>query len=304
MTTNSTRIVGLKMPDSRGADSDAPLGPLVSIVTPSYNQAEFVESTIKSVLSQTYSRIEYFVCDGGSQDGTLEIIRRYSDRLAWWCSERDRGQSDAINKGWHRASGDILAYLNSDDLLLPGAIEHVVRAFRSSESIGVVHGDWIYVDEKGGELGLGRGRSADFKRLLRHGQIRYIAQPASFYRASVLRRVGLIDEGLHYAMDYDLLLRLAKGSRLIHLPIPLAGFRLHETAKTTAFTERHWEETLAVQRRHGSKYLSKQRLLYWRYRAFATLPDPLKMWFRRLRNSSKDWPILRAVGQRLGGRGR
>jgi glycosyltransferase involved in cell wall biosynthesis len=269
-------------------------GPLVSIVTPSYNQAEFVETTIRSVLAQSYTRIEYIVCDGGSQDGTVDIIKRYSDRLAWWCSEKDRGQSDAINKGWRRATGDILAYLNSDDILLPGAVEHAVRAFRQNPSVGLVYGDWVYLDEDGAELGRGRGGSTDLKRLLRDGQIRYIAQPASLYRADVVRRVGLIDDRLHYSMDYDLLLRLSMASQTMYLPVTLAGFRLHMNAKSSAFVEAHWRETLAVRARYGGRYLSKQRLLYWRYRAFAVVPRPMQMWLRRIRNSRNDWTILKA----------
>ena len=273
--------------------------PLVSIVTPSYNQAEFVDSTISSVLAQSYPRIEYLVCDGGSQDGTVEIIKRHSDRLAWWCSEKDRGQSDAINKGWRRATGDILAYLNSDDVLLPGAVEHVVHAFQQNPSVGVVHGDWVYLRQDGTQLGPGQGRPADFRRLLHNGQIRYIAQPASFYRADVVRRVGLIDESLHYSMDYDLLLRLARESPMMYLSVALAGFRLHTSAKSSAFIGAHWKESLAVQARYGARYLSKQRLLYWRYRVFKVVPLPVQMWFRRMRKSSKDWPVLEtdAAGQ-------
>lgn len=268
------------------------VGPVVSIVTPSYNQGAFLESTIQSVLSQDYQQIEYLVCDGGSQDGTVDIIRRYADRLAWWCSERDGGQSHAVNKGWRRATGGILAFLNSDDVLLPGAVRSVVRAFERSPSVGIVHGDWIYLDEQGSELGRGQGRPTDFKRLLRDGQIRYIAQPASFYRADVVRRVGMLDESLHYSMDYDLLLRLARASQTMYLSLPLAGCRLHLSAKTSSFTESHWMETLAVQKRYGSRYVSKQRLLYWCYRAFAALPQAIQMWFRRRRNGSKDWVIL------------
>lgn len=273
--------------------------PLVSIVTPSYNQGQFLESTIVSVLSQSYPRIEYLVCDGGSEDNTAEIINRYSKRLAWWCSERDKGQSDAINKGWGRATGDILAYLNSDDVLLPGAVEHAVHVLQRSESVGVVHGDWVYIDEHGTKLGHGRGAPTDFNHLLRDGQIKYIAQPASFYRATLVRRVGMIDERLRYAMDYDLLLRLAKSSRMSYIPVALAGFRLHSSAKSSAFIEAHWKESLDVQARYGARYISKQRLLYWRHRAFGAVPSAIQMCFRRLRNSSKDWLIIRDADAHL-----
>ena len=278
------------------------LQPMVSIVTPSYKHGAFLDSTIRSVLAQNYPRIQYFICDGGSQDGTVDIIKRYSDRLAWWCSEKDRGQSDAINKGWRRATGDILAYLNSDDVLLPGAVERVVRAFQQTPSAGVVYGDWTCLDEHGSELGRGHGGPTDLKRLLRDGQSPYIAQPASFYRADVLRRVGLIDDTLQYSMDYDLLLRLAKTSQMLYLPVALAGYRVHMDAKTSAFTEAHWRETLAVRARYGGRYLSKQRLMYWRYRALAAVPLPIQMWFRRLRKSSKDWAILKAIASHRPGK--
>src|SRR5437667_5688340 len=131
--------------------------PRISIVTPSYNQGKYLEQTIRSVLDQGYPNLEYIICDGGSTDISVEIVKKYSDRLAWWCSEKDRGQSDAINKGWRRATGDILAYLNSDDVLLPGAIERVVRAFQQTPSAGVVYGDWTCLDEHGSELGRGQG---------------------------------------------------------------------------------------------------------------------------------------------------
>src|ERR1041384_8042289 len=191
---------GLRPGGTRNAVSDltAPggkhhlSGPLVSIVTPSFNQGAFLESTIQSVLTQSYPHIEYFICDGGSTDGTVEIIKRYSDRLAWWCSEKDHGQSHAINKGWSRSTGQILAYLNSDDVLQPDAVEHAVRVFQKTPNVGVVHGDWLYLDEHGIQLGHGKGGPSDFTRLLRDGQGPRVAQPGSFYRAGVLRRVGLL----------------------------------------------------------------------------------------------------------------
>jgi glycosyltransferase involved in cell wall biosynthesis len=274
--------------------------PVVSIVTPSYNQGRFVEATITSVLSQDYPRVEYFVCDGGSRDGSVDVIRRHAHRLTWWCSESDRGQSDAINKGWARATGDILAYLNSDDVLLPGAITRVVDVFRAHPTAGVVHGDWICIDEQGIELGKGAGRPTDLLRLRRHGQSRYIVQPAAFFRGDLVRRLGGVDGSLRLSMDYDLLLRLAREAALVHVPSPLAAYRVHTNAKTSAFVEAHWRETLAVQRRHGAPYLSTQRLLYWRYRAFASLPLWVQLRFRRVRNGSKDWAILRATAHRRG----
>jgi glycosyltransferase involved in cell wall biosynthesis len=266
--------------------------PVVSIVTPSFNQAQFLEETVRSVLEQDYANIEYIVCDGGSTDGSADIIRRYAGRLAWWCSERDAGQSDAINKGWRRARGDIWAYLNSDDALVPGAVRAVVEAFQAHPDAGIVHGDWVWTDAAGQENGIGRGAPTDFRKLLRDGQIPYIAQPASFYRAALVRRLGYIDQSLHLSMDYDLLLRLARAAEAVYVPRPLARVRLHAGAKTAGLTERHWQESLAVRARYGGRHLLTPRLRYWRYRLLRVLPPRLQARFRRWRNSPNDWVWL------------
>lgn len=266
--------------------------PLVSIVTPSFNQAQFLEATIRSVLDQDYLHIEYIVCDGGSTDGSTDIIRRYADRLAWWCSERDDGQSDAVNKGWRRATGQVWSYLNSDDVLVPGAVRAVVEAFGAHPAAGLVHGAWVWIDAAGAQKGTGRGAPTDFRKLLRDGQIPYVAQPASFYRADLLRDVGLVDQSLHLSMDYDLLLRLTRAAPAVYVPHPLAGVRLHAAAKTSALTERHWQESLAVRARYGGRYLLKPWLQYLRYRTLQALPAPLQAVFRRRRNSANDWVWL------------
>ncbi|GAI25881.1 unnamed protein product, partial [marine sediment metagenome] len=126
--------------------------PTVSIVTPSYNQAQFLEATMCSVLGQDYPRIEYTICDGGSTDGSVDIMRRHADRLAWWCSEEDKGQADAINKGFERSHGEILAWLNSDDLYIPGALSFVAEYFAAYPEVDVIYGDIDRIDENGGFL--------------------------------------------------------------------------------------------------------------------------------------------------------
>src|SRR4030067_2556851 len=138
--------------------------PLVSIVTPSYNQAEFLEKTILSVINQDYPRLEYFVMDGGSTDGSLEIIKRFEHRITNWISEPDRGQSDAINKGWSMASGDIFAWLNSDDMYAPGAVQAAVQAFRENPEAGMVYGDAILVDRDGNELTIKKSKQIRVQR--------------------------------------------------------------------------------------------------------------------------------------------
>ncbi|MCJ7530019.1 MAG: glycosyltransferase, partial [Anaerolineales bacterium] len=141
--------------------------PLVSIVTPSYNQAQFLETTIRSVLDQVYPNLEYMVVDGGSTDGSREIIRKYADRLAWWVSEHDRGQTDAINKGFTRAHGDILAWLNSDDTYEPEAVAEAVTFLQTHPDVGMVYGDANFIDEQGQVIGRFPARQTDYRRLRR-----------------------------------------------------------------------------------------------------------------------------------------
>ncbi|MCI0893227.1 MAG: glycosyltransferase, partial [Chloroflexi bacterium] len=155
--------------------------PLVSVVTPSFNQAAFLEQAMLSVLEQDYTAIEYIVVDGGSSDGSQEIIERYADRLAWWTSEPDDGQTDAINKGFARATGDIMAYLNSDDLYRPGAVREAVDYLVAHPELGMVYGDADYIDENGTVIGRFAAAQTDYKRL-RRGYV-HIPQQAAFFRA-------------------------------------------------------------------------------------------------------------------------
>jgi len=266
--------------------------PIVSIVTPSFNQAQFLESTIQSVINQDYPHIEYMVIDGGSTDGSVDIIRKYQPRLAYWVSQKDHGQSDAVNQGWRRATGAIWSYLNSDDLLQPGAVRAIVAAFAACPAAVAAYGDCAYIDDTGRETGQLHGAPCDFDRLLRDGQIRYIAQPASFYAAEAVRRVGLLDESLHFAMDYDLLLRLARAGEMAYVPQSLAAFRLHRQTKTASLAERHWQETLQVMARFGGRWRWRWRLRYWRYRLLRALPHPAQILFRSWRNSAGDQPYL------------
>ncbi|HLA97025.1 MAG TPA: glycosyltransferase family 2 protein, partial [Anaerolineales bacterium] len=145
--------------------------PLVSIVTPSFNQGRFLEETIQSVLAQDYPRIEYLIVDGGSTDGSLEIIRRYADRLGWWVSEPDRGQTEALNKGFARARGEIFAWLNSDDTYLPQAVSEAVAYLQAHPEAGMVYGDANLVDEHGRVIGKFPARQTDYQRL-RRGYVR------------------------------------------------------------------------------------------------------------------------------------
>lgn len=260
---------------------------LVSIVTPSYNQAQFLEETIRSVLEQDYPHIEYIICDGGSTDGSVEIIKKYERHLTYWVSEKDKGQSAAINKGWKRATGEIYAWLNSDDKLEPGAVRTVVEAFQDNPQAGVVHGDLRFLDRDGHELGLCHGAPSNFDRLLRDGQDP-VAQPGSFFRAVLVRRVGLLDETLHMSMDYDLLLRLAQVSEMVYVPRMLACYRIHADTKSALLKECHRQESFLVRARYGGRYLLKPRLRYLAYRCFCITPKFVQTWFWRWRNSPTD----------------
>jgi glycosyltransferase involved in cell wall biosynthesis len=208
--------------------------PRVSIVTPSYNQGQFIEETIRSVLLQGYPDLEYLIMDGGSTDNSVDIIRRYEPWLAYWVSEPDRGQSHAVNKGWQRATGDILAFLNSDDLYLSGAIFRAVEALSQKPECAMVYGDGLWVDETGRFLKLQESGPLDARQLLT-GTCSYgIPQPTAFMRREAVEAVSGLDESLHMAMDFDLWVKLALRYPLIYVSgPPWAALRFHANMKTT-----------------------------------------------------------------------
>jgi glycosyltransferase involved in cell wall biosynthesis len=181
--------------------------PLVSIITPSFNQARYLEATIRSVLGQDYPRIEYMLVDGGSTDGSLEVIKKYENELAWWVSEKDKGQTDAINKGFARAKGEILAWINSDDTYNPGAVGAAVKYLMEHPEIGLVYSDCNYIDEEGRVIGTFPAAQTDYRRL-RKGYV-HIPQQTMFFRAKYWKELGPLDPSFYFAMDYDLWTRIA-----------------------------------------------------------------------------------------------
>jgi glycosyltransferase involved in cell wall biosynthesis len=203
----------------------------VTIVTPSYNQADFLEDCLRSVLSQDYPPIEYLVVDGGSTDGSLEIIRRYADRLAWWVSEPDQGQAEAIAKGFDHARGEIIAWLNSDDILLPGAVTSALRVFQDHPEAGLVYGNAITIDARGRPL-----NRLDFKNynLLDLMSFRIICQPSVFMQRRVYEQVGGVDPGYHYMLDHHLWIRMAQVAPIVHTPQAWSAARYHPAAKNAS----------------------------------------------------------------------
>jgi glycosyltransferase involved in cell wall biosynthesis len=225
--------------------------PVVSIVTPSLNQAQFIRATIDSVLGQDYSALEYWVMDGGSTDGTLEILRGYGERLNW-VSEPDEGQAAAINKGWRLARGEIIAYLNADDVYLPGAIDRVVNFFSAHPGVDIVYGDCDYVDAAGRFLQAYPTRAYDYVDLVR-STIDYIPQPAVFLRRRVLESVGCLDERLSFAMDFDYWLRAGLSCAFAYLPARLAALRVHHGAKSVSHLKGFAGELVTIYHRLFSR---------------------------------------------------
>lgn len=216
---------------------------LVSIVTPSFNQAQYLEQTLRSVLEQEYPSIEYIVIDGASEDGSVNIIKKYDERLAYWVSEKDGGQAEAINKGLTRAMGDIVAWINSDDFYFPGAIASVVKAFESHPEAGMVYGDTVAVDEKGEVIHFPKYAQWSLEDLL---TFNIIGQPAVFMRRDVLLKAGFLDPSFHFLLDHQLWIRMASCAPMVYVSERWAAGRFHESAKNIAQAEKFGEEAFRI----------------------------------------------------------
>jgi glycosyltransferase involved in cell wall biosynthesis len=232
-----------------------PALPLVSIVTPSFNQAGYLEETIKSVLMQDYPRIEYIVMDGGSTDGSLGAIKKYEGRIASWVSEQDKGQTDAINKGFGKAKGDILAWINSDDTYHPSAVSEAVEFLNENPDVAMVYADCNFINEAGQVIGKFASRQTDYRKL-RRGYV-HIPQQTMFFRAQYWKELGPLDPSFYFAMDYDLWVRIARRAPLRYLPgRTWANFRIHTSSKTNVNDERGWQEMLRVHYRDGGGFFA------------------------------------------------
>lgn len=220
--------------------------PLVSIVTPSFNTGGFLDDTIRSVLEQDYSHLEYLIMDGGSTDTTLHILDRYADRLRY-VSEPDKGQADALNRGFGMTQGEILAFLNADDTYLPGAVTAAVRAFAAHPEAAVVYGDASYVADNGRAIAFYPVEAFNPANLARRC---FICQPAAFFRRDAFLACGGLDASLRFALDYDLWIRMARRYPMVKIDRRLATLRLHARTKTMSEMASAMHETIAVLRRH------------------------------------------------------
>jgi glycosyltransferase involved in cell wall biosynthesis len=241
------------------APPDAP--PTISIVTPSFQQARFLERTLHSVVSQEYPALEYIVQDGGSTDGTLDVLHRYATKLTDWVSEPDGGQADAINRGFARSTGEIMAYLNSDDLLLPGSLAHVGRFFDEHPDVDVVYGNRLLIDEADGEIGKWILPDHDDTILTLAD---YIPQETLFWRRRIWDKSGgFLDRSFGYALDWDLLLRFRDADAvMVHLPRFIGAFRVHEAQKTTTEDALGLEECARLRARvHGRPVRQEEVLI-------------------------------------------
>jgi glycosyltransferase involved in cell wall biosynthesis len=255
----------------------------ISVVTPSFNGRRFLDATARSILSQSGEfALEWIVTDGGSTDGTLDYLRRLSDPRLRLLSEPDRGQSDAINKGLALATGDVVAWLNTDDLYTPGALDAVARAFAVNPDAQWLVGRYEVIDEQGAPIrsAVVRYKERSLRRYSYRGLLRenFISQPAVFWRREFGKSVGPLDESLHWTMDYDLWLRMGRRSAPLFLDAVLAQFRLHPASKTGKVDRRQFDEQYAV----ASRYFGGDRVsravhrfnvekIVWAYRVMRLL---------------------------------
>jgi len=216
--------------------------PKISVITPSFNQGIYIEDTIKSIISQEYPNVEYMVIDGGSEDESVNIIRKYESKINYWISEKDTGQSEAINKGLRLATGDIITWINSDDQLMPGALTRAANHFTKHPEMAVIHGKTILFKEN--DVGEERGdvEGLPFKYLAGMA----FSQPSSFFKREALKNAGWLDQSLHYGMDYDFFVRLYLQGDFLFVNEMFSKYRLHNESKTMIAQENFAKEWATV----------------------------------------------------------
>lgn len=269
--------------------SDEKSWPRITVVTPSYNQGQFLEQTIRSVLMQGYPNLEYIIIDGGSSDDSVDIIRRYEDQLAYWVSEPDEGQSHAINKGFARATGEIMGWLNSDDFYLPGALQIVSEYLGYGIQNDAIVGHVLTVYADGRPAYQSEGRYVDLIRLLQFWRGYQMHQPSIFWRRRVFEKVGFLDESQHYIMDFDYWVRIARLFEFKNVSQILSCATYHKQAKTGDGYVKYLQELRSQARRFWG---SPWTMTYWRLslsmtfhfvsRSFLRALQPFTVKMRRL----------------------
>jgi len=234
--------------------------PRVSIVTPSYNQGQFLERTILSVLNQNYPNLEYIIIDGGSTDGSVEIIRKYEKYLSYWVSEKDKGQADAINKGFQKSTGSIIAWLNSDDTYLPEAFYKIMKNFKQNPEADLIFGDIYFINEHDKRIGELKFTEFDFKTLIYEGG--NLHQTGTFWTRKIYEEVGGLNSNYKFCMDYDFFCRVANVGKLNHMRDFLANFRIHADAKSATINHIGCKEHQEIMKRYIPKDLNKRNLKY------------------------------------------
>lgn len=205
--------------------------PKISIVTPSYNQAQFLERTILSILNQNYANLEYIIIDGVSTDESVQIIKKYEKYLTYWISEPDKGQSDAINKGFKRATGEWLCWVNSDDVLFPYTLNKLLEEIKKNPKVDIITGNVVYIDEN--DFIIRCIRTPQQRWFYYKHNIGYFNAPAVFFKKELFKKVGQLDDKLHYSMDIDLWHKFRQvGAKINHINEYLGGFRVHASSKT------------------------------------------------------------------------
>jgi glycosyltransferase involved in cell wall biosynthesis len=258
--------------------------PRITVVTPSFNQGHFLEETIQSVLSQKYPNLEYMIIDGGSSDNSAEIIKKYEKYLAYWVSEKDDGQTDAVVKGFRRSTGVFLTWLNSDDTQLPGCLFSVAESIRENPDVDVIYGDYWITDLRGKVL-LKKKEIEFDPDILLYG-VNFIGQPAAFFSRAAYDRVGGLNTKLNYYMDLEFWLRVAReNGKFKHVKKFLATYRFHPASKTIlehSVTERCMREAENILHRYWDKHTFERKTFHSFYYGYLRTKNRLRRQYRKL----------------------
>jgi len=256
----------------------------ISIITPSYNQGNYIEDNIKSVLNQNYDNFEHIIFDNLSSDCTIEVLKKYK-HLKWF-SEKDKGQTDAINKGLKVATGDIICYLNADDMLAEDCLNFVTEFFKNNNGVDIIYGNCIFIDTTGSFIKVRKSEDFNLERLLYLGYS-YIQQPSTFFRKEVINDVGFFNENLNYVMDYEYWIRCAKAGKILkYVDKNLAIMRIHKDAKTYTSNKKMFFEAFNVSRKFGGGKIFRYYLHFLFWYVLNSFPFLFRFLFN-LRNKNK-----------------